>query len=82
MTTSLLIPPHPVWPRSKIQCLLGGEEGEGGEVGAGAASSWGERRRKRKTKKEEKIKKSKTQLLQKNNLATSPKCIGLTIRID
>ena len=52
MTTNLLTPlPHTVWPHSKIQCLLGEEEGEGGEVGAGAAPSWGKRRRKREPEK-------------------------------
>ena len=68
-------PPHPVWQRSKIQCLFRGEEGDGGEVGPGAASGWGERRRKRETQKKKKIKfKKATQPLhKKNNLATSPK---------
>ena len=56
MTTNLLPTPtpNPVWPRSKIQCLLGGEEGEGGEgeeVGAGAASSWEKRRKRKKLRK-------------------------------
>ena len=47
-------PPHPVWPRSKIQCLLGGEKGEVGELGAGAASSWGGEEKEEGAKKEKK----------------------------
>ena len=46
MTTILLTLPHTVWPQSKIQFLFRVEEGDGEEVGAGAASGWGESRRK------------------------------------
>ena len=61
-------PPHPVWPRSKIQCLLGGQGGEGKEVGAGAASRWEKRRRKKN------IEKSHTTSPQKTNLQLLQNC--------
>ena len=59
----------------KIQCLFRGEEGEGGEVGAGAASDWGERKRKREPgKKYEDKNQEKSHILsKKNNVATSQK---------
>ena len=79
MTTILLTLPHPVWPRSKIR----GEEGEGGEVGAGVASGWGERRRKREPekKKKKKIKKSLRASPQKTIWQLLLNCVGPTSNI-
>ena len=85
MTTNLLTPlhPHPVWLRSKIQCLLVGEEGEGGKAGARHASSWEKRRKKRELKKARRKKTRKvTQPLHiKTILQLLQNCIGPIIRI-
>ena len=81
MTTSLLTPPPLVWLRSKIQFFLGWEKGEGGEVGAGAASSWRERRRKGEVKKEKKKREKSRRLSTKTILQLLQNCIGPTIPI-
>ena len=61
---------------SKIQCLFKGEEGEGGEVGAGANSGRGERRRKREPEEKKKKKTRKvTQPLHKKQYCNFSKIV-------
>ena len=65
----------------RFNFFLGWEKGEGGEVGAGAASSWRERRRKGEVKKEKKKREKSRRLSTKTILQLLQNCIGPTIPI-